>query len=74
MSAITHKLIVDEKGQPQEVILSLLHNPKTPVGVSLGLGIANLTEKEVEGLARDRNIPAAVSRAARKRWAIRPWG
>lgn len=48
------------------VVLSLLHNPKTPVGVSLGLGIANLTEKEVEGLARDRNIPAAVSRAAQQ--------
>ncbi len=48
------------------VVLSLLHNPKTPVGVSLGLGIANLTEKEVEGLARDRNIPAAVSRAAKQ--------
>ena len=48
------------------VVLSLLHNPKTPVGVSLGLGIANLAEKEVEGLARDRNIPAAVSRAAQQ--------
>lgn len=48
------------------VVLSLLHNPKTPVGVSLGLGITNLTEKEVEGLARDRNIPAAVSRAAQQ--------
>jgi len=48
------------------VVLALLHNPKTPVGVSLGLGIANLTEKEVEGLARDRNIAAAVSRAAKQ--------
>ncbi|MGH7360836.1 MAG: hypothetical protein ACREJI_04400 [Candidatus Methylomirabilales bacterium] len=48
------------------VVLALLHNPKTPVGVSLGLGIANLTEKEVEGLARNRNIPAAVSRAAKQ--------
>ena len=44
------------------VVLALLHNPKTPVGVSLGLGISGLTEKEVEGLARNRNIPTAVSR------------
>jgi hypothetical protein len=50
----------------KQVILSLLHNPKTPVGVSLGLGIANLTDRELQGLARDRNIPAAVSRAARQ--------
>lgn len=48
------------------VILSLLHNPKTPVGVSLGLGLSNLTDRDLQGLARDRNIPAAVSRAARQ--------
>ncbi len=48
------------------VVLSLLHNPKTPVGVSLGLGIANLTDRELAGLARERNIPAAVSKAAKQ--------
>jgi hypothetical protein len=48
------------------VILSLLHNPKTPVGVSLGLGISSLTDRDLQGLVRDRNIPAAVSRAARQ--------
>ncbi len=44
---------------------ALLTNPKTPVPVSLGLGLSNLTDKELGGLGRNRNIPAAVSRAAR---------
>jgi len=48
------------------VITGLLHNPKTPVGVSLGLGLPNLTDRELQFLARDRNIPAAVSRAAKQ--------
>ncbi|MCZ6479918.1 MAG: hypothetical protein O6929_05895 [candidate division NC10 bacterium] len=47
-------------------ILSLLHNPKTPVGVSLGLGISSLTDRDLQGITRDRNIPAAVSRAAKQ--------
>jgi hypothetical protein len=50
----------------KNVTLSLLHNPKTPVGVSLGLGLSSLTDRDLQGLARDRNIPAAVSRAARQ--------
>lgn len=50
----------------KQVVTSLLHNPKTPVGVSLGLGLPNLTDRELQDLARDRNIPAAVSRAARQ--------
>lgn len=49
----------------KQIILSLLHNPKTPVGASLSLGLPSLSEKELEELAKDRNIPAAVSRAAR---------
>jgi hypothetical protein len=48
------------------VITSLLHNPKTPVGVSLGLGLPNLTDRELQSLSRDRNIPAAVARAAKQ--------
>jgi len=48
------------------VVASLLHNPKTPVGVSLGLGLPNLTDRDLARLARDRNIPAAVSRAAQQ--------
>ncbi|MFQ5840663.1 MAG: hypothetical protein ACE5HK_08075, partial [Candidatus Methylomirabilales bacterium] len=48
------------------VVLSLLHNPKTPVGVSLGLGITGLSIRELDGLAKSRNIPAALSRAAKQ--------
>lgn len=47
------------------IALALLTNPKTPVSVSLGLGLNNLTDKELSGLARNRNVPAALSRAAR---------
>lgn len=49
----------------KQIVMSLLHNPKTPVGVSLGLGLTSLTDKELEGLAKSKNIPAALSRAAR---------
>ncbi len=48
------------------VVTSLLHNPKTPVGVSLGLGLPNLTDRDLQKLTRDRNIPTAVSRAAQQ--------
>ncbi|MFQ5880926.1 MAG: hypothetical protein ACE5I9_00450 [Candidatus Methylomirabilales bacterium] len=48
------------------VVLSLLHNPKTPIGVSLGLGVSSLTDKELDGLVKNRNIPSALSRAARQ--------
>lgn len=50
----------------KHVVTSLLHNPKTPVGVSLGLGLPNLTDRDLQLLARDRNIPTAVSRAAQQ--------
>jgi len=48
----------------KEIVLNLLHNPKTPVSISLGLGIPRLSDRELAGLARNRNIPGAVSRAA----------
>lgn len=48
------------------VVLSLLHNPKTPVGVSLGLGISAMNDRELEGLAKNRHIPGALSRAAQQ--------
>lgn len=47
------------------VILTLLHNPRTPVGVSLGLGISALNDKELEGLAKNRNIPGVLGKAAK---------
>lgn len=47
------------------VVLTLLHNPRTPVGVSLGLGISSLNDKELDGLAKNRNIPGVLSKAAK---------
>ncbi len=52
--------------QNRQIVMALLHNPKTPVGVSLGLGIGSLSERELKDLAKDRNIPGAVSRAAQQ--------
>ena len=56
------------------IVRSLLHNPKTPVGVSLGLGIPNLSDRELRKLVRDRNIPAALPKAAKQVLDRRPWG
>ncbi len=50
--------------QNRQMVMALLQNPKTPVGVSLGLGISGLTDRELGDLAKNRNIPGAVSRAA----------
>jgi hypothetical protein len=52
--------------QNKQIVLALLNNPKTPVGVSLGLGIHSLTDRELDDLAKNRNIPGALSRAAKQ--------
>lgn len=52
--------------QNHQIALSLLHNPRTPVGVSLALGLNALSDRELADLAKDRNIPGAVSRAAKQ--------
>ena len=52
--------------QNKQMVLALLNNPKTPVGVSLGLGINSLTDRELDDLVKNRNIPGAVSRAAKQ--------
>ena len=52
--------------QNHQIVLSLLHNPRTPVGVSLGLGISGLSDRELTDLVKNRNIPGAVSRAAKQ--------
>jgi hypothetical protein len=52
--------------QNRQIVMALLHNPKTPVGVSLGLGISGLSDRELLDLAKNRNIPGAVSRAAQQ--------
>jgi hypothetical protein len=51
--------------QNKQMVLALLNNPRTPVGVSLGLGIPALSDRELQDLAKNRNIPAVVSRAAK---------
>lgn len=52
--------------QNKQIVLALLNNPRTPVGVSLGLGLQQLSDRELEDLAKNRNIPGAVSRAAKQ--------
>lgn len=52
--------------QNRQIVLALLNNPRTPVGVSLGLGINQLTDRELKELAKNTNIPGAVSRAAKQ--------
>jgi len=52
--------------QNKQIVVALLNNPKTPVGVSLGLGIPSLTDRELDDLAKNRNIPGAVARAAKQ--------
>ncbi len=48
----------------KQVVLNLLHNPKTPASISLGLGITRLSDRELSGLAKDKNIAGVVARAA----------
>lgn len=52
--------------QNKQIVTALLNNPRTPVGVSLGLGITGLSDRELTDLAKNRNIPGAVSRAAKQ--------
>ena len=51
--------------QNKQIILALLSNPHTPVGVSLSLGINTLTDRELSDLAKSKNIPGVISRAAK---------
>ena len=52
--------------QNKQIILALLNNPRTPVGVSLSLGFGSLSARELSELAKSRNIPGAVARAAKQ--------
>ncbi len=52
--------------QNHQVVVALVNNPRTPVGVSLGLGLHSLTDREMTDLSKNRNIPGAVSRAAKQ--------
>jgi DNA repair protein RadC len=51
--------------QNRQIITALLNNPRTPVGVSLSLGINNLTDRELTDLSKNRNVPGVLSRAAK---------
>jgi hypothetical protein len=50
--------------QNKQIIMALLNNPHTPAGVSLSLGINALSDRELGDLAKNRNIPGVISRAA----------
>lgn len=52
--------------QNRQIVTALLNNPRTPVGVSLSLGITGLSDRELSDLARNRNVPGAVARAAKQ--------
>jgi hypothetical protein len=43
-----------------------VNNPRTPVGVTLGLGLSQLSDRELTELSKNRNVPGAVSRAAKQ--------
>lgn len=49
----------------KQIAWALLNNPKTPPGVALGLNLANLSEKELDLLVKNRNISSTLQRAAR---------
>ena len=50
--------------QNKQIVLALLNNPRTPVGVSLSLGINGLSDRELVDLSKNRNVPGAINRAA----------
>jgi hypothetical protein len=47
------------------VISSLVRNPRTPLGVSLGM-ISRLNPRDVKGLSIDRNVPEVIRKQAKK--------
>lgn len=47
------------------VVRALVNNPKTPLGLSLGL-LKMVPTRELENLSRNRNIPEALRNTARK--------
>jgi DNA repair protein RadC len=52
--------------QNKQIILALLNNPRTPVGVSLGLSINSLTDRELADLSKNKNVPGVISRVAQQ--------
>jgi len=52
--------------QNKQIVLALLSNPRTPVGVSLSLGIHGLTDRELTDLSKNKNVPGVISRVAKQ--------
>lgn len=51
------------------VVAALVKNPRTPTAVSLPL-VLRLVERDIKGLAVDRNVPESIRLAARKQMAV----
>lgn len=47
------------------VVSSLVKNPRTPLGISLGM-VSRLNPRDIKGLAVDRNVPEAIRKQAQK--------
>jgi hypothetical protein len=47
------------------VVANLVRNPKTPVGISLGL-VSRLNPRDIKGLTVDRNVPEVIRKHAQK--------
>jgi hypothetical protein len=47
------------------VVSNLVKNPKTPIGVSLGL-VSRLNPRDIKGLTVDRNVPEVIRKQAQK--------
>lgn len=47
------------------VVANLVRNPKTPVGISLGL-VARLNPRDIKSLTVDRNVPEVIRKHAQK--------
>jgi hypothetical protein len=52
--------------QNKQVVLALLNNPRTPVGVSLSLSINSLSDRELTDLSKNKNVPGVISRVAKQ--------
>jgi len=54
-----------EWARNNNIRLALVTNPKTPLALALRF-VSTLSEREVRALAKNRNVPAAVTGAARR--------
>ena len=47
------------------VIANLVKNPRTPIGISLGM-VSRLNPRDIRGLTTDRNVPEVIRKQAQK--------